>query len=289
MASTGSMREGRGPAGEASKGTRLRIGIIGVGEEGGTLVRKLAKHGHEIRMAHSKEPEAMKRLANETGAKPVEIVDIVKDVDVIFLSIPEKAIQELPHGLFKDCPQDLIVVDCCNYYPSRDGKIEELEDGLPESIWVKNQIGRDVVKAFNSILAGALANAGRPKGSEDRIALPISGDDPKAKVKIAKLIDELGFDPYDAGDLGVSWRQQPGSPAYCTNLDLKHLPVGLNAARKDVMPQLRDEAYRKMTSTETEMDWKSLVKMLRETYADSSKQIGLEELTGRSAATTTPT
>jgi predicted dinucleotide-binding enzyme len=205
---------------------------------------------------------------------------MVKDVDVVFLSIPEKAVGELPKGLFKDCSPDLIVVDCCNYYPSRDGKIKEIDAGLPESIWVKEQLGRGVVKAFNSILAGALPEVGRPKGSERRIALPISGDDPKAKKKIAKLVDEMGFDPCDAGDLENSWRQQPGSPAYCTNLDLQHLEVALQSANKQAMPKLRDEAYEKMKASDMEMDWKSLVQMLRTTYVDPSKQLDLEKRTG---------
>jgi len=282
MASAGSMEQRKGFGGD-----KLRCGVIGVGEEGATLIRKLTKHGHEVRMAHSKDPEDMSSLAARTGAKPVEISDVVKDVEIVFLSIPEKAVPELPKELFKGCSSDTIVVDCCNYYPSRDGHIQEIDKGLPESVWVKNQIGRNVIKALNSLLAGALEEAGRPKGSEDRIAVPISGDDSKAKEKIAKLVDEMGFDPYDAGDLAHSWRQQPGSPAYCTNLDLKNLETAIRSANKEVMPGLRDEAYRKMTTADKQMDWKSLVRMLRETYANPSKQTGLEALTGTSSTTTT--
>jgi len=287
MSSTMSTQQGEG-LGEGPKRDKYRCGVIGTGAEGGTLIRKLTRHGHEVRMAHSKELKGMTSLAEETGAKPVEISEVVKDVDIVFLSIPEKAIPELPKGLFKECSKDTIVVDCCNYYPSRDGHCQEIDEGLPESIWVKNQIGRDVIKAFNSILSRALEDAGRPKGDKDnRIALPVAGDDPKAKEIIKKLIDEMGFDAYDAGDLAQSWRQQPGSPAYCTNLELKHLQLAIRAANKEVMPKLRDEAYRKMTAADKEMDWKSLVHMLRETYADPSQQMDSERLMGESAARTT--
>jgi len=62
-----------------------------------------------------------------------------------------------------------------------------------------------------------LAEAGRPAGSRDRIALPISGDNPKAKEIVAQLLDRIGFDSVDAGTIAESWRQQPGSPVYCTN------------------------------------------------------------------------
>ncbi len=34
-----------------------------------------------------------------------------------------------------------------------------------------------------------------------------------------RLVDELGFDPVDAGRLDESWRQQPGTPVYGAKLD----------------------------------------------------------------------
>jgi len=75
-----------------------------------------------------------------------------------------------------------------------------------------------VVKVLNTIIAKALAEAGRPAGSRDRVALPISGDNLKAKEIVAQVIDRIGFDSVDAGTIADSWRQQPGSPVYCTNL-----------------------------------------------------------------------
>src|SRR5438128_4400495 len=53
--------------------------------------------------------------------------------------------------------------------------------------------------------------AGRLAGSRDRVALPISGDNTKAKEIVAQLIDRIGFDSVDAGTIAESWRQQPGS------------------------------------------------------------------------------
>ncbi len=72
-------------------------------------------------------------------------------------------------------------IDVGNYYPFRDGRIDEIENGLTESVWVERQIGRPVVKVLNTIPSKALMAAGRLAGSRDRVALPISGDNPKAK------------------------------------------------------------------------------------------------------------
>jgi 8-hydroxy-5-deazaflavin:NADPH oxidoreductase len=77
--------------------------------------------------------------------------------------------------------KETIVIDVGNYYPFREGRIAELENGLTESVWVERQIGRPVIKVLNTIPSMALMAAGRPAGNRDRVALPISGDDPNAK------------------------------------------------------------------------------------------------------------
>ena len=53
-------------------------------------------------------------------------------------------------------------MDTGNYYPrQRDGRIEAIEAGTPESRWVEQQLGRPVVKAFNNIYAQHLLELGR--------------------------------------------------------------------------------------------------------------------------------
>lgn len=251
------------------------IGIIGTGEEGSTLIRKLSKHGYKVCMANDQQKsEHMSQFSKETGACPCDMKDVVKNCDMVFLSIPEKAIMELPKGLFQNASKELVVVDCCNYYPHRDGQIKELDSGsMPESVWVQNQIGRPVVKAFNAILAGALHDAGCPKGSHERIAVPYAGDDARAKSMVAKVIEDLGFDAYDCGELNQSWKFQPGSPAYCTHLTLKEMESAIRGAKKEDLPKMREEAYKKMTSSQKHMDWRGLSQMLRETY-QTHKHIG---------------
>jgi predicted dinucleotide-binding enzyme len=195
----------------------MNIGVIGTGDIGEVIIRKSRDAGYPVKMAHSRGPESLKDLAAETGAKPVSVEEVVQDTDVLFIVVPEKAIPGLPTGLLNKAKKEAIVIDVGNYYPFRDGRIDEIEDGLTESAWVEKQIGRPVIKVLNSIASNALAEAGRPAGSRDRVALPISGDNPKAKEIVAQLLDRIGFDSVDAGTIAESWRQQPGSPVYCTN------------------------------------------------------------------------
>jgi 8-hydroxy-5-deazaflavin:NADPH oxidoreductase len=217
----------------------MKIGIIGAGQIGGTLTRRLSALGHEVRVANSRGPQTLAGLAAETGATAVSAAEAVRGVDLVVVTIPEKNIPDLPAGLFAGVEPTVAVVDTGNYYPrSRDGQIEAIEAGMPESRWVEQQLGRPVVKAFNNIFASHLLELGRPAGAPGRIALPVAGDDPGKSV-VLRLVEELGFDAVDAGSLDESWRQQPGTPVYTTDLDTEGVRRALAAASPERTPAWR--------------------------------------------------
>ena len=217
----------------------MRIGIIGAGHIGGTLARRLTALGHEVSIANSREPDTLAGLARETGARPVTAREAARAGEVVVVTIPERNVPELPEDLFVGVPDDVVVVDTGNYYPQRDGRLDEIERGTTESRWVSRQLGRPVIKAFNNIYAKHLLERGKPKGAADRIALPVAGDDPRGKGIVMRLVDELGFDPVDAGNLDESWRQQPGTPVYATDLDA----AAARRALADASPE-RPEGFR---------------------------------------------
>jgi predicted dinucleotide-binding enzyme len=217
----------------------MKIGIIGAGNIGATLARKLAACGHDVKLANSKGPESLQKLANEIGAKAVTREEAVSGVDAVILSIPFAKYPELRQA-FGNVPEKTVVIDTSNYYPGRDGAIKEVDDGKPESVWVSEQIGRPVIKAWNALLAATLAEKGQPAGSSTRIALPVAGSDPAALAVTQDLVEDTGFSAFAAGSLEDSWRQQPGTPAYCTELTLPALKLALAAADKARAPQDRD-------------------------------------------------
>ena len=132
------------------------------------------------------------------------------------------------------------VIETNNYYPQqRDGRIDALEDGTPESVWVAGHLGVPVVKVFNGIHWKHLLERGKPRGEQGRIALPVAGADGAAKDTVFALVDELGFDPVDAGPLEESWRQQPGTPVYGKDHDAE----GVRAALAEATPG-RPEEFR---------------------------------------------
>ena len=218
----------------------VRTGIIGAGNVGGTLVRMLTKLGNTVSVANA-HPARLAALAADTGANAVSVADVVKGADLVIVAIPVKNIPELPKGLFRGLPEPVIVVDAGNYFPSlRDGRIAELESGMAESVWVARQLGRPVIKAFNTTPAHYLAEGGLPEGAEGRIAMPVAGDERRARQVVMDLLNTLGFDAIDAGGLDESWRQQPGTPVHCTNLDVAGALPALLKADRARSPELRD-------------------------------------------------
>jgi 8-hydroxy-5-deazaflavin:NADPH oxidoreductase len=224
---------------------KFSIGVVGAGGLGGTLARRLASLGHEVFISNSRGPASLAGLAAEIGAAPVLVTEAVRGSDIVVVSVPTKAVTDLPRGLFADMPDSIIVVDTCNYHPElRDGRIDAIDRGMTDSEWVARQLGRPVVKAFNNIFASSLSEKSAPTGAAGRIALPVAGDQPDAKAAVLRLVDELGFDPVDAGGLGESWRQQPGTPAYCRDLDAAALRRALTEAEHSRVAdyRVREEA-----------------------------------------------
>jgi predicted dinucleotide-binding enzyme len=222
--------------------TDHKIGIIGAGGMGGILARHLAKLGHHVSIANSRGPESLTALAAGTRATPVSVVDAAKAGEIVILAIPTKAVAELPRGLFANVPGSVVVIDIGNYHPElRDGRIDAIDRGLLDSQWVAQQIGRPVVKAFNNIFARSLLEKGVPKGTPGRIALPVAGDSSDARAAVLRLVDDLGFDPVDGGDLANSFRQQTGTPAYCRDLETAALRRALAEADRSRVVEYRAE------------------------------------------------
>ncbi len=209
----------------------MRIGFIGAGHIGGTLAKLFVDAGHEVGLSNSRGPATLAELVERLGgrARAMTVQEAAEFGEVVIVAIPLRSYGEVP-------PEPLtgkVVVDTNNYYAGRDGRIEELEDGSTTSseLLQKHLPDAKVVKAFNTLYFEMLASQGRPAGEAERFAIPISGDDGDAKKVVAGLIDEIGFDAVDIGDLATGGRrQQPGTPIYNVLLTAEQLREGLSGS-----------------------------------------------------------
>jgi predicted dinucleotide-binding enzyme len=147
------------------------------------------------------------------GITPAWAVDAVDGADTVILSIPEKAVETLP---------DVVVA-----------ALSPAPIGL----------GRPVFKAFNNISAPNLNQRGTDDASA-RVGLTVAEPAGEQKRTVFALIEQLGFEPVDGGDLSESGRLQPGTPTYCRNMTAGQIRAGFAATvpkDRDSYHQARDE------------------------------------------------
>ena len=178
----------------------MKIGILGTGHIGKTLVRKLSAAGHDVKVANSRGPDTIEADVLAFGGRAVTAAEAVADVDVVILSIPLN-----PPSRDRAADRQRTSRDGRHRHvellSARDGRIDAIEAGQVESLWVAEQLGRPIVKAWNAIGSDSFARKGKPAGSPDRIAIPVAADrEADRKVGMA-LVEDTGFDAFDAGTL----------------------------------------------------------------------------------------
>lgn len=171
----------------------MKIGILGTGNIGITLVMKLSAAGHDVKVANSRGPDTIEGDILTYGAQAVTSTEAVTGVDVVILSTPLSAITKIA-PLFASVPASTVVIDTSNYYPKRDGEIADIEAGQTESEWVAGQLGRPIAKAWNAITSASFAQKGVPAGSTGRIAIPVAANGERERDVAMRLVDETGLD-----------------------------------------------------------------------------------------------
>jgi 8-hydroxy-5-deazaflavin:NADPH oxidoreductase len=208
----------------------MRIGLIGAGRIGSTLARLAVDHGHDVLLSNSRGPDTLREAAERLGTRAIAVTPAVAaaSADIVMVSIPLKNYRNVPAAQLAG----KTVIDTNNYYPQRDGRIPQLDDGSTTSseLLAAHLPTSKIVKAFNTILFSDLASQGEPAGTPGRRALPIAGDDAGARQDVAALIDQFGFDVIDAGALAEGRRFQPGTAAYNRRLDAQALSAALAQA-----------------------------------------------------------
>jgi 8-hydroxy-5-deazaflavin:NADPH oxidoreductase len=189
------------------------LGIIGTGNIGSAVARLAVAAGIDVILANSRGPESLVALVDELGPRATAgTIEEAARGEAVLLSIPMSAYGNLPEGLLRG----KTVLDTGNYYPSRDGRIAELDSGQYTQLQFAQKLlpGAVLVKAFSNILANHIPELARPSGAPDRTALPIASDDAGTLVVAADLIDRLGFDTLNVEPASQTWRFEPESAGY---------------------------------------------------------------------------
>ncbi len=167
----------------------MKIAIIGAGNVGTALKTGLARTGHEVRTVGREENAMLAAEAAELIIFAVPFAEVGNVAGQIGSAASGKIVIDATNAL---TPAMELAVDT-----STTSGAEELQKKLPEA---------KVVKAFNTTFATAMAT-GQIKG--EQLAGLVAGDDASAKAQVLGIVQELGFDPIDAGPLANARLLEP--------------------------------------------------------------------------------
>jgi predicted dinucleotide-binding enzyme len=190
------------------------LSIVGAGKIGSAIARAAVAGGYDVAISGSGAVERIELIVEvlAPGAHAVTTDDAVRHADLVVLAVPMHRFRELPGDLFAG----KILVDAMNYWEEIDGIDETLATAsMGTSAVVQAHFpSARVVKSLNHLGYFKFDQARRPPGAPDRLALAAAGNDPGAVAVVLRLIDQLGYDPVDAGSLSAGVALQPGGPIF---------------------------------------------------------------------------
>ena len=195
--------------------TRLpRIAVLGAGHVGPVIARVAIEAGYPVSIAASGDPEKIELIteALAPGAEPRRAADAVREADIVVLVLPLHKLTTLDPSLL----DGKLVVDIMNYWPPVDGIQEMFEDRRYSSCEIvqRRLVKSTVVKTLNHIGYHELEDERRPKGSPERRALGVAGDDPRAVDVVAELVERIGYDAVRFDRLSAGRLLEPGGPVF---------------------------------------------------------------------------
>ena len=189
---------------------KAKIGIVGSGRVGSAIGATWVRVGHEV-MFSSRNIENDKALAARLGggARAGTPREAAAFGEVVMVSVPYGALPSVGKDL-RDLLKDKVVIDTCNPFPGRDGKIAEWAREKGAGLASAELLpGARLVRAFNAIGSARMGSAYQEPG---RVGMPIAGDDATAVAVASRLIREIGYEPVLIGGLEKGRYLIPGSP-----------------------------------------------------------------------------
>jgi predicted dinucleotide-binding enzyme len=210
---------------------RPAIGIFGAGKVGTALARLLVDAGYRVALTGSPRQTALELLVSVVapGARVADGERLVAESDVIVVAVPFGKAPTVPWHAF----DDKVVVDATNYWHPVDGHIAEIDADERSTSEIHAALNPEarVVKSLNHLGYHDMEDDPMPSGSPLRRALAVVGDDADARETVARIIDDLGFDPVDGGALANGRALEPGHPAFGRELSAAELERLLEAER----------------------------------------------------------
>jgi 8-hydroxy-5-deazaflavin:NADPH oxidoreductase len=206
------------------------IGIIGAGNVGQNIAKAAIANGYDVILSNNQGPDSLKALVKELGphASAATPEEAAARCDFALVAIPITTIEQVP----VEPLAHKVVIATINYFPDRLGHISEIDNHATTApgLLQRHLPTSKVVRGFSMIDAADMSGDGHPEGDPKRRALALAGDDSDAKVLVANLYNQFGFDALDIGGLDESWRVDAGQKAFVTHQNLAQLKENVASA-----------------------------------------------------------
>jgi predicted dinucleotide-binding enzyme len=200
-----------------------RLGIVGAGKAGTAIARAAVAAGYDVAISGSGPAERIELIAEvlAPGARPLTTEEVARHAGLIVLAIPLHRFRDLRCDLFAG----KILVDAMNYWDEIDGVHGPFATApAGTSVLVQGWFSSArVVKSLNHLGYFKFEKSRLPHGTPGRIGMAAAGNDRAAVAAVLQLIDALGFDPVDAGNLEAGLALQPGGPIFGAGHSAKEL------------------------------------------------------------------
>lgn len=199
------------------------IAILGAGKLGVVLAQLALRANYSVYIAGSSSPEKIQLTVRvlAPGAVATTADDAIKHAETVILALPLGKYRTIPKELLRD----KLVIDAMNYWWEVDGVREDLaHPKTSTSEIVRDYLGNPrLVKAFSHMGYHHLLDESKPVDSTARKAIAIAGDNEADTLRVAELVNDLGFDPLMIGSLHQGKQLEPGNQAFGANVDARTL------------------------------------------------------------------
>jgi 8-hydroxy-5-deazaflavin:NADPH oxidoreductase len=187
----------------------MRIGILGSGLMGGKLGTIFARAGHEVVFSYARSRDKLETLAGEAGhsARAGTPAEAARDADALLLAVHWSRVDDVLGQVGDLAGKPLMT--CSLPMNANDTELVVAHTSSGAEELARKAPGARVVSAFGTVPSEVLFGVYAARRRKVRPSLIHCGDDPGANAVAARLIQDAGFDPVDAGPLRIARFTEP--------------------------------------------------------------------------------
>jgi len=197
----------------------MKIGVLGSGIVGQTLAAGFLKHGHQVLLGtrDPQKPDVQAWLKKTPGAQAGTLAQTAKFAELVVLATLGRVAEDVLQLAGPENLTGKTIIDTTNPLadtPPVNGVLA-FTTGPNESLAEKLQArvpGSNFVKAFNSVGSGQMVNPHYEQGTPTMF---LCGNDAGAKDQVSEIVRQLGWEPFDCGDVTAARAIEPLCMLWC--------------------------------------------------------------------------